>query len=49
VRAEVQAKRIVLFAVPAPGADVGLELYAANERKDLLEEVTGRRVELLPG
>ena len=34
---------------PRPGADVGLELYAANERKDLLERVIGRRVELLPG
>ena len=32
-----------------PGADIGLELYAANERKDLLERVLGRRVELLPG
>lgn len=49
VRAEVQPKRIVLFATPAPGAEIGLELYAANERKDLLERVTGRRVELLPG
>ena len=29
-------------------ADIGLELYAANERKALLERVTGRRVELLP-
>jgi exopolyphosphatase/guanosine-5'-triphosphate,3'-diphosphate pyrophosphatase len=49
VRAEVQPKRIVVFAIPEPGADIGLELYAANERKDLLERVTGRRVELLPG
>jgi exopolyphosphatase / guanosine-5'-triphosphate,3'-diphosphate pyrophosphatase len=49
VRAEVQPKRIVVFATPAAGADIGLELYAANERKDLLERVTGRRVELLPG
>jgi exopolyphosphatase/guanosine-5'-triphosphate,3'-diphosphate pyrophosphatase len=49
VRAEVQARRIVVFATPRPGADISLELYAANERKDLLERVTGRRVELLPG
>jgi exopolyphosphatase / guanosine-5'-triphosphate,3'-diphosphate pyrophosphatase len=49
VRAEVQAKRIVVFATAAPGSEIGLELYAANERKDLLERVTGRRVELLPG
>ena len=49
VRAEIQAKRVVVFATPRPGAEIGLELYAANERKDLLERVTGRRVELLPG
>ena len=49
VRAEVHPKRIVVFATPVAGADIGLELYAANERKDLLERVTGRRVELLPG
>jgi exopolyphosphatase/guanosine-5'-triphosphate,3'-diphosphate pyrophosphatase len=49
VRADLQSKRIIVFATPAPGADIGLELYAANERKDLLERVTGRRVELLPG
>jgi exopolyphosphatase/guanosine-5'-triphosphate,3'-diphosphate pyrophosphatase len=48
VRAEVQPRRIVVFATPRPGADIGLELYAANERKALLERVTGRRVELLP-
>ena len=49
VRAEVQRRRVVVFATPRPGADVSLELYAANERKDLLEDVIGRRVELLPG
>jgi exopolyphosphatase/guanosine-5'-triphosphate,3'-diphosphate pyrophosphatase len=49
VRAEIQAKRIVVFATAAAGTEIGLELYAANERKDLLERVTGRRVELLPG
>ena len=49
VRAEIQSRRIVVFATPRPGADVSLELYAANERKDLLERVIGRRVELLPG
>ena len=49
VRAELQPKRIIVFATPVAGADIGLELYAANERKDLLERVTGRRVELLPG
>ena len=48
VRAELHAKRIVVFATAVPGAEIGLELYAANERKELLERVTGRRVELLP-
>ncbi len=49
VRAEIHPKRIVVFAAAAPGMEIGLELYAANERKDLLEQVAGRRVELLPG
>ena len=49
VRAEVHPKRVVVFAVPEPGADIGLELYAANERKALLERVIDRRVELIPG
>ena len=30
----------------ATGADISLELYAANERKELLETVLGRRIEL---
>jgi exopolyphosphatase/guanosine-5'-triphosphate,3'-diphosphate pyrophosphatase len=49
VRADVHPRRVVIFARPRDGADIGLELYAANERKGLLERVTNRRIELLPG
>ncbi|HEY6697145.1 MAG TPA: Ppx/GppA phosphatase family protein [Acidimicrobiales bacterium] len=38
---------IVIEVQPAPGADVSLELYAANQRTDLLSEVTGRPVEVV--
>ncbi len=48
VRPEIQSKRVLVLATPRPGADISLELYAANERKDLLESVLARRVELLP-
>ena len=47
VRAEIQTKRVVVLADAAPDADISLELYAANERKSLLEAVIDRRVELL--
>jgi exopolyphosphatase/guanosine-5'-triphosphate,3'-diphosphate pyrophosphatase len=47
VRVDVRPTRVVIHVVPA-AADIALELYAANERKDLLEEVLGRRVELMP-
>ena len=42
------AKRVVVHTEAAPDADISLELYAANERKSLLEAVIDRRVELLP-
>lgn len=50
IRVSVDPKRVTVFVTPDPGPerDVGLELYAANERKDLLERLLGRRVELLP-
>ena len=47
VRRRSSPKRVVVLAEAAPGADIGLELYAANERKSLLEAVIDRRVELL--
>ncbi len=49
VRAEIRPKRVILLAEAEPGADINLELYAANERKDLLEQVLGRSVDLLAG
>ncbi len=48
VQAEIQAKRVVVHTEAVPAADISLELYAANERKSLLEAVLDRRVELLP-
>ena len=46
LRADIHAKRVVVLVEAAPDADIGLELYAANERKALLEQVIDRRVEL---
>jgi exopolyphosphatase/guanosine-5'-triphosphate,3'-diphosphate pyrophosphatase len=47
VRVDIRPAKVVIHVVPA-AADIALELYAANERKDLLEDVLGRRVELMP-
>jgi hypothetical protein len=33
---------------PADGADISLELQTADERKELLEDVLGHRVEVAP-
>jgi exopolyphosphatase / guanosine-5'-triphosphate,3'-diphosphate pyrophosphatase len=41
------AGALVVEVEPAPGADVSLELYAANERTDLLSEVLGRPVDVV--
>jgi exopolyphosphatase/guanosine-5'-triphosphate,3'-diphosphate pyrophosphatase len=38
---------LVVDVEPAPGADVSLELYAANQRTDLLSAVLGRSVKVL--
>ena len=40
--------RVVIELVPADGADVELELFAADQRRDLLEEVLGVPVVLRP-
>jgi exopolyphosphatase/guanosine-5'-triphosphate,3'-diphosphate pyrophosphatase len=37
-----------IVAVAAADADIGLELFAADERKGLLEQVLGRPVEIVP-
>ncbi len=46
VGAELDSDRVVLHVESCEGADVSLELYAANERKELLETVLGRGIEL---
>jgi exopolyphosphatase/guanosine-5'-triphosphate,3'-diphosphate pyrophosphatase len=38
---------LMIEVEPAPGTDVSLELYAANQRTDLLSEVIGRPVEVV--
>jgi exopolyphosphatase / guanosine-5'-triphosphate,3'-diphosphate pyrophosphatase len=47
VRARMDGDRILLEVVGRSGADLSLELFTANERRGLLEEVLGRGVELL--
>ena len=51
VDVELDPDTVTLRAVPAPhaGGDLDLELYAAGERKELLESVLGRRVEVRAG
>ena len=49
VRARVLRGKLVIEALPARGADLALDLYAANERRTLLEEVMGRPVEVRAG
>jgi exopolyphosphatase/guanosine-5'-triphosphate,3'-diphosphate pyrophosphatase len=41
VRCRRDDENLVIEAVPVPRADLSLELYTANERKGLLEEVLG--------
>lgn len=44
VRVTSTSDEVTITAVGRKGADLALELYAANERRSLLEEVAGRRV-----
>jgi exopolyphosphatase/guanosine-5'-triphosphate,3'-diphosphate pyrophosphatase len=39
--------RLVIEVTPEPDTDIALELYAANERKQLLEDVFDRRVDIV--
>ena len=39
--------RLVIEVTPEPGIDIALELYAANERKQLLEDVFERRIDIV--
>jgi hypothetical protein len=38
---------LVVEVTPEPGADVSLELYAANVRAELLSDALGARVEVV--
>lgn len=44
VRTHSRAGKLVITAEHAPGVDASLEVYTANERRGLLEEVLGRQV-----
>ena len=44
VDATLAAEAVTIHAAARAGADVSLELYAANERRELLEQVLERRV-----
>ena len=44
VMAQMRNDRLVVEAVAKRGKEISLELYTANERSDLLEEVLGKRV-----
>ena len=46
LKVEVHPKRVVVLAEPDAETDISLELYAADERRALLESVLGRRVEI---
>jgi exopolyphosphatase/guanosine-5'-triphosphate,3'-diphosphate pyrophosphatase len=44
VMAQMRSDRLVVEAVAKRGKEISLELYTANDRSDLLEEVLGKRV-----
>jgi exopolyphosphatase / guanosine-5'-triphosphate,3'-diphosphate pyrophosphatase len=48
VDAHVHRRTLVVEVEAAPGADISLELYTANERRELLEAVLDRRVSVVP-
>jgi exopolyphosphatase/guanosine-5'-triphosphate,3'-diphosphate pyrophosphatase len=47
VMADVRKDRVVIEALGKRGKEISLELYTANERRDLLEEMLHRRVDIL--
>ena len=47
VMAQVRRDRLVIEALAKRGKEISLELYTANERKNLLEEVLGQRVDIV--
>ena len=38
---------LTVTAVPRAGADIGLEIFSAGQRSDLLAEALGRQVEVV--
>ena len=47
VMAHVRRDRLVIEALAKRGKEISLELYTANERSNLLEEVLGQRVDIV--
>jgi len=47
VTCHLRRRTLVIEAEAAPGADISLELYTANERRELLESVLDRRVSVV--
>lgn len=47
VRCRARGGRLVVEAVPEPGQDIALELFAANARADLLADALGSTVEVV--
>ena len=47
VMAQVRRDRLLIEAEGKRGKEISLELYTANERSDLLEEVLGQRVAIV--
>ena len=47
VMAQVRRDRLVIEALAKRGKEISLELYTANERSNLLEEVLGQRVDIV--
>jgi exopolyphosphatase/guanosine-5'-triphosphate,3'-diphosphate pyrophosphatase len=47
VMAQTRRDRLVVEAESKRGKEISLELYTANERSDLLEEMLGQRVEIV--
>ena len=45
--AHVRRDRLVIEALAKRGKEISLELYTANERSNLLEEVLGQRVDIV--
>jgi exopolyphosphatase/guanosine-5'-triphosphate,3'-diphosphate pyrophosphatase len=47
VRCEDRGDRLVIEVLPRSTEDISLEIYAASQRKELLEEAVGRRVDVI--